>query len=143
MQLGRASSCTILRNHATNTTRRLGYRRNATDMARQPTCRRRRIHGSKMKYCVNYTKFDYLYGLVATATANPIANSATGHWFVGYSKRTPDALPLVCFWIRKSQGQGRKSHFIQNASKLNYLYGLVATATANPIANSATILWFV
>jgi hypothetical protein len=38
----------------------------------------------------------------------------------------------------------RSGHFIQNASKFDYLYGLVAiTATAYPIANSATSLWFV
>jgi hypothetical protein len=92
----------------------------------------------------NASKFDYLYGLVPTATANPIENSATSLWFIGYSKRTPDALPLVCFWMKKSQGQEpRSGHFIQNASKFDYLYGLIATATANPIANSATSLWFV
>ena len=37
----------------------------------------------------------------------------------------------------------RSGHLNQNASKFDYIYGLVATATANPIANSATSLWLV
>jgi hypothetical protein len=53
---------------------------------------------------------------------------------------------MSSFWFRmkRSQRQGAGSgHFIQNYSKLDYIYSRVATSPANYIENPASSLWFV
>jgi hypothetical protein len=40
-------------------------------------------------------------------------------------------------------GTAGSGHFIQNSSKLDYFYSLVATSPANHIENLASNLWFV
>jgi hypothetical protein len=56
--------------------------------------------------CVDASKLDFVLGLVAMSIANHIENALTSLWFVGYSKRTPDALSLVWFWMKQSQRRG-------------------------------------
>jgi hypothetical protein len=48
----------------------------------------------------------FVYSLVGTAPYNHIENPAASLWFVGYFKRTKDALSLLWFWMKQSQRQG-------------------------------------
>jgi hypothetical protein len=64
------------------------------------------------------------------STANHIANAAASLWYVGYPRRTPDALSLVGFWMKQSQRQG---------AAILFKIGLVGTAPANHIESPATV----
>jgi hypothetical protein len=45
--------------------------------------------------------------------------------------------------LDEESARPRSGNFIQNASKFDYLHGLVDTVTSKLMANSATSLWFV
>ena len=60
----------------------------------------------RSRFIQNANKFDYLEGLVASATADPIEKPVTSLWFVRVSKRKLNCMLLVWFWMKQSQRQG-------------------------------------
>jgi hypothetical protein len=62
----------------------------------------------------NYSKVEYAYGLVATSPIHRRESLATRLWFVGYSNRSLDALPL--FWFEMKQSQCQETAILCNIS---------------------------
>jgi hypothetical protein len=113
-------------------TRSYGYRQSHCKLCNQPLVPRvseafptrfavswllhEEIAGPRSGHIIqNTSRFDYLCGLVATATANAIANSATSLWFV-WCIRYPRHF-AVSWLLHEAMARPKSGHFIQNASK--------------------------
>jgi hypothetical protein len=86
----------------------------------------------------NSSELDYFYGLLATAPESHIENNQP---LVHRALETKIRSFVASLALGEAIPTPRSGHFIQNASKLCYFYGLVAAAPGNHIENPAASLW--